>query len=90
MEKKKTTEETEPELTSWMEGTVHRCLLCLGGFITNKGGEMNLQRLLNKSWAGFKEARETEEVSNMASSFMQLVNVVLGGTHQEGVTFACQ
>ena len=63
---------------------MHRCLLCLGGFITNKGGEMN------KSWAGFKEARETEEVSNMASSFMQLVNVVLGETQQEGVTFACQ
>ena len=32
MEKKKTTEETEPELTSWMEGTVHRCLLYLGDF----------------------------------------------------------
>jgi len=30
MEKKKNTEETEPELTSWVEGAVHRCLVCLG------------------------------------------------------------
>jgi len=29
-EKKKSTEEVEPELVKWVEGAVHRCLVCLG------------------------------------------------------------
>jgi len=51
---------------------------------------MNLKRLLDKSVAGYEEAREVEEGKNMVNSLMQLVNVVVGEKQQEVITLACQ